>query len=585
MKDKILSFTLCLFFLIRGFTLSAQQPLRILAIGNSFSADAIEEFLDDLAVEGGLEIVVGNAFIGGCSLEKHWDNAENDLPVYSYRKIVNGRKSISKKTLLQCIADEKWDYITFQQVSTLSGVLQSYFPSLTDLTDYVKRHAANPQLRLAMHQTWAYPRHSTKPAFDTYHKDQMEMYRAIVESVWAAADSVGIDLVIPSGTAIQNARTSILGDVFNRDGSHLNALGKYTVACTWYEVLTGKSLVGNCFAPDSFTTSQVAVAQHAAHLAVSHPKQLSFMNLMECFGSEPNKHLKQTENLLFQSGFEDHTVIVPFGQYNHQILGRDSKLEKSDWEADIVPIMEKVSLTYTKGDSTKRLASIVPDPSKPKNKVLQFLIREPWMTDTTEKARIQCDFYGIKKGLKEFTQSMRLFLHEDMNELRYYPDVITWFTIVELWNNVAWRPTVPYGGRVTLGLTKPTTGEGDFYFKVDAQDIDCTLPPDQRFKTLWVEKNNRIKVPIGEWFTLELYCKEGDDKTGRFYMTIEMQDGSKHLVFDITNYTHNSQDPSPDGITDYNPLKLYTSKEIADYMKNKNKALQLYWDDLKLWGK
>ena len=69
---------------------------------------------------------------------------------------------------------------------------------------------------------------------------------------------------------------------------------------------------------------------------------------------------------------------------------------KSDWERDIESIMDRVSVTYTKGDSTQRLASIVSDPVNSHNRVLQFLIKEPWMTDTTEKARIQCDFYGIK---------------------------------------------------------------------------------------------------------------------------------------------------------------------------------------------
>lgn len=562
-----------------------QQPIKILAIGNSFSTDAAEEYLDDLATEGGTELIIGNAFIGGCSLEKHWRSAEKDLPAYSYRKIVNNKKATSKKTLLQCVRDEEWDYITFQQVSTLSGVPSGYFPYLADLVNYVKQHATNAKVRLAMHQTWAYPQHSSKPAFATYANSQMQMYKAITESVWEAADSVGIDLVIPSGTAIQNARTSTLGDVFNRDGSHLNEAGKYTAACTWYEAFTGKSSVGNTFAPGHFTACQKTIAQNAAHLAIQTPKQVSLMEVLNCPGEAPNEYLKQREFLLFQSGFEGNTTIVSAGQYNHHIIGKDSTLEKSDWTTDVESIMDQVSITYTKGDSTKRLASIVPDPVNPHNKVLHFLIREPWMTDTTEKARVQCDFYGMKKGLKEFTQSMKVYLHEDMRELRNYPDPISWFAIVELWNNVAWRPSVSYGGRVTLGITKPIAGKGDFYFEVDAQDIDRSLPADKRFKTLWVEKNNEVKVPVGEWFTLEYYCREGDKANGRFYMTIETKDGDKQTVFDITNFTHNSQDSSPDGITDFNPLKLYTSKEVANYMKAKNKSLQIYWDDLKLWGR
>ena len=131
MKNKIILLNLYLLFSAVSFSLFAQQSVKVLAIGNSFSADAVEEFLDGLSTEGGTEITVANAFIGGCSLEKHWENIEKDLPMYSYRKIAGSKKTISKRTLLQCIQDEKWDYITFQQVSTLSGVLSSYFPYLT----------------------------------------------------------------------------------------------------------------------------------------------------------------------------------------------------------------------------------------------------------------------------------------------------------------------------------------------------------------------------------------------------------------------------------------------------------------------
>ena len=46
----------------------------------------------------------------------------------------------------------------------------------------------------------------------------MTMYRAIVDAVWKAKDLAGIELVVPAGTAIQNGRTSYIGDKFTRDG-------------------------------------------------------------------------------------------------------------------------------------------------------------------------------------------------------------------------------------------------------------------------------------------------------------------------------------------------------------------------------
>jgi hypothetical protein len=42
-------------------------------------------------------------------------------------------------------------------------------------------------------------------------------------------------------------------------------------------------------------------------------------------------------------------------------------------------------------------------------------------------------------------------------------------------------------------------------------------------------------------------------------------------------------DPAPDGLTGYNPLKLYTSADIATYLGSQGKMLHLYWDDFALW--
>ena len=45
-----------------------QSPLRILAIGNSFSQDAVEQYLYELLKAEGIEAIIGNMYIGGCSL-------------------------------------------------------------------------------------------------------------------------------------------------------------------------------------------------------------------------------------------------------------------------------------------------------------------------------------------------------------------------------------------------------------------------------------------------------------------------------------------------------------------------------------
>ncbi|MCI7514231.1 MAG: DUF4886 domain-containing protein, partial [Bacteroidales bacterium] len=127
--------------------------------------------------------------------------------------------------------------------------------------------------------TWAYAQSSNHSEFPKYDSDQMTMYNAIISaSRQALQDNGDISILIPSGTAIQNGRTSYLGDSFNRDGYHLETTyGRYTAACTWYESISGNSVVGNTYAPSTVDNSAKAVAQNAAHLAVLKPWEVTDM--------------------------------------------------------------------------------------------------------------------------------------------------------------------------------------------------------------------------------------------------------------------------------------------------------------------
>ena len=63
---------------------------KLLAIGNSFSDDAIEANLYELAREDGDTILIANLYLSASTLETHATNAANNNASYSYRKIVNG---------------------------------------------------------------------------------------------------------------------------------------------------------------------------------------------------------------------------------------------------------------------------------------------------------------------------------------------------------------------------------------------------------------------------------------------------------------------------------------------------------------
>lgn len=253
----------------------SKEQVRILAIGNSFSQDAVEQYLYELFDAAGMDAVIGNMYIGGCRLDTHWANAQSDAEAYEYRKVVNGKKTESKNVSLSAaIEDEVWDIITFQQASGSSGVYSTYTPYLQNLIDWASEKS---EADLWFHQTWAYASGSNHAEFPKYNSDQLTMYNAIMESVEnAMKDHPRLKGVIPSGTAIQNARTSFLGDSFNRDGYHLETTyGRYTAACTWFEALTGESVVGNSYAPASVDIQMKNIAQNAAHAAVTAPFQVT----------------------------------------------------------------------------------------------------------------------------------------------------------------------------------------------------------------------------------------------------------------------------------------------------------------------
>ena len=152
---------LVILFLLTPFTLFANgchannDTIKVLAIGNSFSQDAVEQYLHELGEAEGITMIIGNMFIGGCSLERHVQNIRNNAPAYAYRKVEkDGEKTETRSmTIEKALADEKWDYISVQQASPLSGIYDSYKASLPELVNYIRERIGKETV-LMVHQTW-----------------------------------------------------------------------------------------------------------------------------------------------------------------------------------------------------------------------------------------------------------------------------------------------------------------------------------------------------------------------------------------------------------------------------------------------
>lgn len=218
--------------------------MKILSIGNSFSEDA-QRWLHSLAELHGVDIHCANLYIGGCSLEMHWQNFTENNAFYDYQ--VNGDEAQEKISISDALLREKWDIVTLQQVSNLSGISKSYEPYISALFDKVK--SVLPDAKIFLHRTWAYEIDSGHPGFANYGCNQKEMYKKIKSATKEIADKLSIKL-IPSGDVVQSLRENYKefdyengGVSLCRDGFHLSYdIGRFAAAATWFVSLTGQKI-------------------------------------------------------------------------------------------------------------------------------------------------------------------------------------------------------------------------------------------------------------------------------------------------------------------------------------------------------
>jgi len=278
---------------------ASARTLKVLTIGNSF-ADSVFSYLPAIAASvPDCELRLDRANIGGCSLQRHWQEVEKAEADPAYKPYY-GKYSLKDK-----LTSQQWDIITMQQVSSLSFKPESYEPWFKNLYDYVRKHA--PQAEIVIQMIWAY--RADHPFFtSTLPGGQEEMF----EKVFAAYNQVAANYqlrVIPSGLAVQLARRNqavkfvpgkkyskdelaqfvypqlpdVSGGSFitglhwgkNKDGSrsirndliHLNRRGMYLQACLWFAELFDQKTSAITFVPDKMDPADAEFLRHMAQKA------------------------------------------------------------------------------------------------------------------------------------------------------------------------------------------------------------------------------------------------------------------------------------------------------------------------------
>ena len=232
-------------------TLSIASSIKVLAIGNSFTQDALC-YMDKMIKYSGIplhSIAIYMTVKSGASLSDWLQIYEEDKKITLQH--VAGSASIHRTSgSLKQLLYQDWDMIVVQQASKKAIDYSTISDTLDILTSHIRLLSRNSKVRIAWQMPWAYwTGYSSAP----YGYDRWSQIKETLKEIQKNND---IDVFIPVGTAIENARNTSLNTSHDltRDGLHLSyGTAQYIANCMWYQSvifpLTHKSLLSSPYMP------------------------------------------------------------------------------------------------------------------------------------------------------------------------------------------------------------------------------------------------------------------------------------------------------------------------------------------------
>ena len=272
-----------------------KEVKNILMIGNSFCYYYVEE-LCGIASADGYELTVANLYKSGAKIVEHVNSLKNDTRVATlFVTTSKGRNKIAMLNTKETLeyAEKKlkgeWDVISLQNSGAFSllgdveNTEKNTLPQAKELYDYIKENY--PEASLYWHQPWAYEIGYGKDKSEAYQMNDVEhrtsMHKINKNVAQNVANENGVK-IMPTGDAWEIARKSeIVGTTLCQrkgingdEGDYYHdgdiGGGQYLNACVWYEVLMGKSCIGNTWRPSyELSEEKIAILQAAAHEAVA----------------------------------------------------------------------------------------------------------------------------------------------------------------------------------------------------------------------------------------------------------------------------------------------------------------------------
>lgn len=220
------------------------DTLRILAIGNSYTEDGtayIQEIMDDLGISPD-RYCVYTLVHSAATLQYWWEEMEGNAFCDANRVAGNLKVESNDRTMRSFIS-QPWDVVVVQQYSGDAIDYKTFNPYLRQIITFVRQYCSNPHVAFAWQMV-----HSYMSGFAALYSSSINRWRMLAYATAQMMVYDGIDIIIPTGTAIQLARNTSLNNPteLTRDGTHLGyGVARYIAACSWVQTLFADAFGAN----------------------------------------------------------------------------------------------------------------------------------------------------------------------------------------------------------------------------------------------------------------------------------------------------------------------------------------------------
>lgn len=282
-----------------------EPTLRILFIGNSFTKDAVEHLPKMVSAADIPTLKMVHLYYGGRTIPEYADGyaTKSDYTCYKYNPGTSLWLSYTGYNIQQIVKSDTWDIVCLQEHTgnscgwiwndTEKNAIQGLIADIR-----ADQNGHTPKFVYIMSQAY-FNMDKIGTAQRPYKNftTQDEMFDVIVAQARKVLDQTDVEQIIPTGTVLQNLRTSPLNNDMDltRDGYHMDyGLSRYAAACAVFESIIspsfdGKKLDGNSFrynvsstADGTYTTpvtdDNQPVALQAARYALATPFAVTDMS-------------------------------------------------------------------------------------------------------------------------------------------------------------------------------------------------------------------------------------------------------------------------------------------------------------------